>query len=109
MKALEGAEVTVVRIYLHERGKGVRELLRYLHDESGVRGVTVFRGVLGYGEDHKERGASLTALSLDLPMVVEFFDVPERAAAIVEHLESIVKPEQVVWWSARVGALGGEG
>ena len=40
MTAPGGAEVTVVRVYLHERGKGVRELLRYLHDESGVRGVT---------------------------------------------------------------------
>ncbi len=103
MTVPEGAEVTVVRVYLHERGKGVRELLRYLHDESGVRGVTVFRGVLGYGQDHKERGASLTDLSLDLPMVVEFFDAPARAAAIIERLEDIVKPEHIVWWSARAG------
>ncbi len=102
----EGAQVTVVRVYLHERGKRTRELLRYLHDESGVRGVTVFRGVLGYGEDHKERGASLSDLSLDLPMVVEFFDAPARAAAIVERLGDIVKPEHIVWWSARAGARG---
>ena len=106
MTAGEGREVTVVRVYLHERGKGVRELLRYLHDESGVRGVTVFRGILGYGEDHKERGAALSDLSLDLPMVVEFFDAPARAAAIVERLEAIVGPEHIVWWPARVGDRG---
>ena len=77
----------MVRVYLRERGRGVRELMHYLREESGVRGVTMFRGVMGFGADRQMHGASLSDLSLDLPVVVEFFDAPERVAAIVAHLE----------------------
>jgi PII-like signaling protein len=42
-------EVIVVRIYLHEAKAHLAELLQYLHDESKVRGVTVFRGITGFG------------------------------------------------------------
>ena len=41
--------VTVVRVYLHESESLPQRLLDYLHDEAGVRGVTVFRGVTGFG------------------------------------------------------------
>ena len=37
-------EVTMVRIYLHEAKAHMEELLQYLHDDSKVHGVTVFRG-----------------------------------------------------------------
>ena len=42
-------DVIMVRIYLHEAESHMNELLKYLHDENKVHGVTVFRGITGFG------------------------------------------------------------
>lgn len=98
------SDVMVVRVYLHEARGRVSELLRYLHDESKVRGVTVFRGVSGFGTSGKYHSSSLLDLSLDLPVVVEFFDDREKAEAIIKHLNETIKPGHVVYWPARINA-----
>lgn len=77
---MSDSEVTVVRLNLRERDPRLRAALAYLHDESEVRGLTMFRGVMGYGADHQEHSSSLFDLSLGLPVVVEFF-VPETLRA----------------------------
>ena len=97
---MNGTEVVVVRIYLHEATSRLGELLSYLHDESKVHGVTVFRGITGFGGSGKFHSSTLLDLSLDLPLVIEFYDTPERAAAIIEHLNSQIKPGHIVYWPA---------
>lgn len=95
-------DVTMVRIYLHEAGSHLDELLGYLHDESRVRGVTVFRGVTGFGVSGEFHSSTLIDLSLDLPVVIEFFDEPDKAAAIIDHLNTRVKPGHIVYWAAKI-------
>jgi len=95
-------EVTMVRIYLTEAGRKLAKLLSKLHDEEKVRGVTVFRGVSGFGRSGRVHSSSLLDLSMDLPVVIEFFDEPERVAAILTHLSDMLEPGHVVHWSARV-------
>lgn len=95
------SEVTVVRVYLHEAKGQVKELLRYLHDDSKVRGVTVFRGITGFGTSGEYHSSTLTDMSLDLPVVVEFYDEPEKAKEIIEYLNTKIKPGHVVYWSAK--------
>ena len=96
------SNVLAVRVYLHESKAHMEKLLQYLHDESKVRGVTVFRGITGFGKSGKYHSSTLIDMSLDLPVVVEFFDEPEKARAIIEHLNTIVKPGQVIYWPATV-------
>ncbi|MBL1140969.1 MAG: DUF190 domain-containing protein [Proteobacteria bacterium] len=95
-------EVTVVRIYLHEAKSHLEELLQYLHDESKVRGVTVFRGITGFGVSGEIHSSKLIDMSLDLPIVIEFFDLPEKVTSIVEELNKKIKPGQIVYWPARI-------
>ncbi|MFQ5755362.1 MAG: DUF190 domain-containing protein [Acidiferrobacterales bacterium] len=95
-------EVTMVRIYLTE-GKGqLDSLLAKLHDEEKVRGVTVFRGISGFGRSGRLHSSSLLDLSMDLPLVVEFFDEPAKVRGILEHLSEILEPDHVVSWKAKV-------
>jgi hypothetical protein len=94
--------VTFVRIYLTEADKAVRDLLRCLHDQAKVRGVTVFRAVTGFGRSGIVHSSSLLDLSLNLPVAVEFFDSPERVEDILSHLEDRLEPGHVVVWSAQV-------
>jgi PII-like signaling protein len=93
-------EITFVRIYLTE-GEGLMEsLLKRLHDEEKVQGVTVFRGISGFGSSGKLHSSSLLDMSLDLPLVIEFFDVPEKASQILEHIRRDIDPGHIVCWQA---------
>lgn len=96
------SEVSVVRIYLTEGEGALRQLLDRLHDAERVRGVTVFRGIAGFGGSGALHTARLLDLSLDLPLVVEFFDAPDRIDAVLDHLQPLLKPGHVLRWSARV-------
>ena len=73
-----------------------------LHDGEKVRGVTVFRGISGFGKSGRMHSSSLLDLSMDLPLVVEFFDSPKKIASIMEHLDAIVEPGHMVSWPAEV-------
>jgi PII-like signaling protein len=97
MKTLD---VMFVRIYLTE-GEGTMEsLLMRLHDKEKVHGVTVFRGISGFGSSGKMHSSSLLDLSLDLPLVIEFFDVPQKVNEILEHLHKDIEPGHIVSWPA---------
>jgi hypothetical protein len=97
-----GSEVTVVRIYLHEAKAQVSGLLRLLHDEHKVRGVTVFRGITGFGTSGKYHSSTLMDMSLDLPVVVEFYDEPAKVDLIIAELNKSIKPGHIAFWTARV-------
>ena len=101
---MKPVEVTVVRIYLTEAQAKLNPLLKQLHDQEKVRGVTVFRGISGFGPSGVVHTAALLDLSLDLPIVVEFFDEPTKAAAIVERLHALIDPGYIVSWRAYTGA-----
>lgn len=94
--------VTVVRVYLTEAGGKLGGLMRYLHDESKVHGVTVFRGITGFGRSGRMHSSALLDMSLDLPVVIEFFDEPGRVESILEHIEGDIEPGHIVSWDAYV-------
>ena len=91
-------QVTMVRIYLTEGEAQLKSLLKRLRNWEKLRGVTVFRGISGYGDSGVIHGADI----IDLPLVVEFFDDPEKIKVIIEHLNETIKPGHIVTWSATV-------
>ncbi len=94
-------EVTMARIYLLEGEVQLTKLLKRLHDWEKLRGVTVFRGVSGFGGNGEIHSAGLMDLAMELPIVVEFFDDNDKVQAILEHLEEEIKPGHVAWWPVR--------
>jgi PII-like signaling protein len=94
-------EVTAVRIYLSEKDGRLENLLRRLRDWEKVRGVTVFRGISGFGESMEGHLPRLAGLTQNLSAVVEFFDAPDKIARIIEHLRASIKPGHIVQWTAR--------
>ncbi len=93
-------DVTFVRIYLTESEGMMEDLLKRLHDEEKVQGVTVFRGISGFGKSGKLHSSSLLDISLDLPLVMEFFDVPQKVERILEHIRKDIDPGHIVSWPA---------
>jgi PII-like signaling protein len=105
------SEVIVVRIYLHETEHGRRttlqeEILTLLHDQHRVKGVTVFRGIAGFGASGMVHAADLLRLTVDLPVVIEFYDRPEVAEAAMELLNGLVPEGHMIWWHANCRTLG---
>ena len=95
-------EVTMVRIYLTEGEGIVKNLLKRLHDWEKVKGVTVFRGISGFGGSGVVHTSVAVDLMMDLPVVVEFFDTPEKVESILEHINTMLDPGHIVTWNARM-------
>lgn len=94
--------VTFVRVYLTEADSTLEALLKRLHDDEKVRGVSVFRAVSGFGGSGVIHSSSLLDLSLDLPVTVEFFDHPDKVERILEHLSDLCERGHIVRWRAEM-------
>ncbi|MES9812700.1 MAG: DUF190 domain-containing protein [Candidatus Thiodiazotropha sp.] len=95
-------EVTMVRVYLTEGDHQLRKLLDFLHRDEEVSGVTAFRGIAGFGRSGKAHESTLLDISMDLPLVVEFFDLPEKVDRVLQDMNQWVEPGHVVSWPARM-------
>jgi PII-like signaling protein len=95
-------EVTIVRIYLTEAESKLNPLIKRLHDWEKVRGVTVFRGISGFGKSGVMHSSALLDMSLNLPVVVEFFDEPAKVTTILAHLNEMIDPGHIVQWRANL-------
>lgn len=79
-------EITMVRVYLREGEHILGKIVGFLHDTAKVRGVTVLQGIEGFSENGAIRTASLLDLSLDLPLIIEFYDEPAKVEGIIATL-----------------------
>jgi PII-like signaling protein len=99
------SEVTVVRIYLSEADHGRRkslmqEILNILHDQHRVKGVTVFRGIAGFGDAGEMHASDILRIMVDLPLVIEFFDEAAIVEAVLALLAGLVPEGRIVSWRA---------
>ncbi len=97
-------EMTIVRIYLREADPGhhdrlLNEIMSILHDEHRVHGVTVFRGIAGFGRHGEIHSSDLLHLAAHLPLVIELFDEPAIIAAAIEALGDLVPEGHLLLWS----------
>jgi PII-like signaling protein len=101
---LKSMEVTVVRVYVTEANAHLSTLVKRLNDWGKVKGVTVFRGIAGFGQSGKIHSSSLMSIADDgdLPLVLEFFDEPSKAAVMIEWINNIVGPGHIISWNARL-------
>lgn len=81
-------------IYVDEtdkhKGKPVYEVLINLFYNKKIAGVSVFRGVAGYGSDGKLHTAKVLELSKTLPIKIEVVDSDEVIHSIMPEVLEIV-------------------
>ena len=97
---MKTTEVTFVRVYCSDRGHQHQQIIDLLHREHRVAGVTAFRGIAGFGKSGALHEAGLLDVSLDLPIVVEFFDRPDKVDAVLPLLHEMLGPGHIVTWPA---------
>jgi PII-like signaling protein len=93
--------VTCARVFtLQGRHDQLNKALDLLRDKQKIYGVTVTRGIAGYGADKEVKTSSLLELSLELPLIIEFYDEPEKVASAIEALRVELGLKHVVTWQA---------
>ena len=93
-------EVTIARIYTLEGHDQLNQALDILHDEEKIFGVTIVRGVAGFGKNREIHTSSLLTLSLELPLIIEFYDEPEKVKKAIQMLKSKLDLKHIVSWPA---------
>ena len=97
---MKTTNVIVARIYVMESTGLLEKILDYLHNEAKLLGVSVFRAISGFGA-HGEHNVSLMALSLDLPLSIDFFDIPSKMEPALEYLSTLIESEHLIFWDAK--------
>lgn len=82
---------TLLRIFIGESDKyhGVslyKYITEYLRKEH-YSGVTVLRGITGFGKASKIHTSALLELSSDLPIVIEIVDKEERIEELLKYFD----------------------
>ena len=102
----EQTEAQLLRIFVGESdkfgGKCLYEAIVHRAHERGMSGATVLHGMLGFGARNRLHTARVLRLSEDLPVVVEIVDTPERVAAFLPELDTMIGQGLVTLEKVRV-------
>lgn len=105
-------EGQLLRIFIGEsdkyEGKPLYEWLVIKAKEHGLAGATVLRGLMGFGANSRIHTSKILRLSLDLPIVVEIVDTPEKIKAFLSCIESVVREGLVTLEKAEVHIYRGK-
>jgi CBS-domain-containing membrane protein len=84
-----------LRVYINDsdcwKGKTLEAALLETLRAHGISGAIVFRGAAGYGAHASIHSASIDGLSVNLPLVVEAVDTPEKIEAILTEVDPMVR------------------
>ena len=99
-------EGQLLRIFLDEsdryQGLPLYEWLVREARKNGMAGATVLRGIAGFGAASRIHTANILRLSLDLPIIVEIVDTPERIETFLPVVDSAVKEGLVTTEKAHI-------
>ena len=85
----------LLRIFIGEedkfQGKPLYKYIVELCRERDIAGVTVFRGIMGYGKSSRIHKHRILQVSSDLPIVIEIVDCEDKITRIVPELKNLIK------------------
>lgn len=97
---MSSRQVTFVRVFTLEGNDHLNRALDILRDEEKIIGVTVVRGIAGYGASGVIHTSSLLNMSLELPLVIEFYDEHEKVKKAIDKLKSRLDLKHIISWHA---------
>jgi hypothetical protein len=84
----------ILRIYIGETDRWhhepLYEAIVLKAREMGLAGATVLRGAMGFGASSHLHTAKILRLSMDLPVLIEIVDSPEKIASFLPFLDEAV-------------------
>jgi PII-like signaling protein len=99
-------ERTLMRIHIGEsdkwHGKSLYQAIVEMLRKEGFSGVTVLRGVAGYGGSSVYHTDKILRLSQDLPIILEIVEATERIEQILPRLDGMVEGGLITLEKVRV-------
>lgn len=93
-KQLTGRKAKRLTIYIGEsdkwRGKALHVALLETLRTQGMAGATVTRGLAGFGAHSVIRTANILVLSMDLPLIIQVIDTPEKIDSVLKVVAPMV-------------------
>lgn len=90
------SEAVLLRIFIGEKDKyDGKPLYKYIVEylrKNHYAGITVLRGISGFGKASKVHTSDILTLSSDLPIVIEIVDTHER----IEELKSLFDETEMI-------------
>jgi hypothetical protein len=91
---MENQDARLLRIFIGEsdthEGRPVYQAIVETLRREGLAGVTVLRGIEGFGKSSRLHTAHILRLSEDLPIVIECVDTADRIEAILPTLDAMI-------------------
>lgn len=98
---MNSKDIAIARVYTMEGRDLLNRALDILRSEA-IEGVTILRGIAGIGTSGEIHTSSLLDLSLDLPLIIEFYDEPAKVEKAITALQSRLDFKHIVSWPASV-------
>lgn len=93
-KQLTGKKAKRLMIYIGEsdkwRGKALHVALLETLRTQGMAGATVTRGLAGFGAHSVVHTANILVLSMDLPLIIQVIDTPEKINEVLKIISPMV-------------------
>jgi hypothetical protein len=91
---MENQDARLLRIFIgesdtHEGRPAYQAIVETLRRQ-GLAGVTVLRGIEGFGKSSRLHTAHILRLSEDLPIVIECVDTADKIEAILPTLDAMI-------------------
>ena len=100
----------ILKIYISEDSKyknhNLYHALVLKLKELGMAGVTVTRGIEGYGQGQRLHTAKILELSASLPIIVEVVDTPEKIMKALPVIKEMVNEGLMVMADVEVIKYG---
>lgn len=94
MKIIEEENDLLVRIFMSEKEKyknmPLYEYLMLKCKELNISGITILKGIAGYGADKHIHTTKLIDFNEDLPVIIEIIDREENIANLRPYLDEII-------------------
>lgn len=89
-----GDKCKILKIYVSDdsryKGHNLYQSVLFKLREMGIAGVTVTRGIEGYGQGRALQSAHILSLSAGLPVIIEAVDTTEQIEKAIPAVEEIV-------------------
>lgn len=93
-------ECKILKIYICEnakyKGHGLYHALIEKMAEIGMAGVTVTRGIEGFGHEKRLYSTRILDISLKLPVIIEVIDTPEKIETALPVINDMVNEGLVI-------------
>ena len=104
MTRLEDAYM--IKIYIREEdrveGKPLYKKILEIVKEKNLSGVTIFKGIMGYGPSKKVRSFSFLDLGSNLPILIEIVETKEKVEEFLSEINHLIKHGLVIVFPVKI-------